>query len=59
MFLSVETALLEENIAFQSSVKFIYNYILRLSYSYRQGKQLPAYAAKPCLLSNQGENRGN
>ena len=56
--LSAETALLEENIAFQSSIKFIYNYITQeLSYSYRQGKQLPAYAAKPYLLGNQGENR--
>ncbi len=56
--LSAETALLDENLAFQTSAIFIYNNISQeLNYSYRQGKQLPAYAAKPCLLSVQGENQ--
>jgi hypothetical protein len=56
--LTAETSLLKENIAFQTTAEFsYYNVSQEIRYAYWQGKQIPTYSAKPCLLSSQGENQ--
>lgn len=56
--LTAETSLLKDKTVFQTTAEFRYNNISQeIRYSYWQGKQIPAYSAKPCLLSSQGENQ--
>ncbi|MBP9036509.1 MAG: hypothetical protein PHR67_02965 [Candidatus Cloacimonetes bacterium] len=56
--IATELAYLEKDLALQTTSQFSYHNIAQeISYAYRQGNQLPVYAAKPYLLSSKGESQ--